>query len=240
MALFGSTTMIPGFTLNALHFTATAAGYLNAAGGIAFCMALVLTVLLLSFTSVNPLATVPLGILLFMVGMWQLSGSTSEAGSVELFVPILIRGAGLGFLFLSLTIFTLGNLTGGNIAQGVALFTTNRQLGGLFGVAVLQRYMEHQNALNISILSSHMENGSALVAERLHAMQAALQERGMEEGDAARAAMALLQKNLHEQGSTLSFNEVFFAIILIFVIAIPFLILFKIWLSKYFARKAAA
>jgi Sugar phosphate permease len=240
MALFGSTTMIPGFTLNTLHFTATEAGTLNAAGGIAFCIALILTVLLLSFTRVNPLATVPFGILLFMVGMWQLSGSTSETGSVELFVPILIRGAGLGFLFLSLTIFTLENLTDSNIAQGVALFTTNRQLGGLFGVAMLQRYMDHQDALNISILSSHMENGSVFVAERLQVMQAALQERGMEAGDTARAAMALLHKNLQEQSSTISFNEVFFAIILIFVTAIPFLILFKIWLSKYFSGKVAA
>ena len=235
MALFGSATMIPGFTLNVLHFTATEAGYLNAVGGISFCVALVGTALLLYNTHVNPLVTVPLGIVLFMIGMWQFSGSTSHAGSAEFFIPVLIRGAGLGFLFLSLTIFTLGNLTGGNIAQGTALFTANRQLGGLFGVAILQRYMEHQNAHNISILSSYVEAGNAHVAERLQSLQTILQGRGMESGDATKAAMALLQKNLHEQGSVISFNEIFFAIILIFIVAIPLLVIFKIWLSKKFS-----
>ena len=235
MALFGSTTMIPGFTVNILHFTATDAGALNAVGGISFCVALLCTALLLYHTRVNPLITVPLGIFLFMVGMWQFSGSTSDSGSMELFIPVLIRGAGLGFLFLSLTIFTLANLTGGTLAQSTALFSANRQLGGLFGVALLQRYMDHQNALNISILSSHVEAGNALVAERLQALQTVLQGRGMEAGDAAKAAIALLQKNLHEQGSVISFNEIFFAIILIFVVAIPLLVFFKIWLSKKFS-----
>ena len=235
MALFGSTAMIPGFTLNILHFTATDAGYLNAAGGISFCVALFLAALLLSVTRIHPLATVPFGILLFMIGMWLLSDSTSEVGIPELLIPVLVRGAGLGFLLLSLTIFALGNLQGHDIAQGVALFTTNRQLGGLFGLALLQRYMDHQNALNFSVLTSHVETGNVLAAERLQAMQMALHGRGMEEGDALKAAMALLHKNLHEQGNAISFNEIFFAIILIFIIAIPLLILFKLWLSKKFS-----
>ena len=233
MALFGSSTMIPGFTVNVLHFTATEAGCLNASGGLGFCLALILTSLLLSLTRIHPLTTVPLGIILFMVGMWLFSGASSESGRVELLVPLLIRGTGLGFLILSLTIYTLGKLTGGSLVQGVALFTANRQLGGLFGVALLQRYMDHQNALNLSILSSHLESGSILVAERLQALQASLQGRGMEAGDAARAAMALLQRGLQEQGMTLSFNEVFFAIILIFVFAIPLLVVFKICLKKF-------
>ena len=240
VALFGSTSLIPGFTLNVLDFTATEAGLLNAPGGLMFCIALGITALLLSFTRTNPLATVPLGIFLIMVGMWLLAGSTSESGSADLLLPLLIRGTGLGFLFLSLTIFALGGLTGSRIAQGVALFTTHRQFGGLFGVALLQRYMDHQNALNGSILSAHLGTGGSLVAERLQGVQAALQSRGMEAGEAAKAAMALLKKSLSLQSGTLSYNEAFFAIVLVFFVAAPLLILFKIWLSKLSTAKATA
>jgi len=230
VAMFGSTALIPGFTLNILGFTATEAGLLNAPGGLMFCAALGLTALLLS--RVNPLATVPLGIFLIMTGMWLLSGSTSESGSADLFLPLLIRGMGLGFLFLSLTIYALGGLTGSRIAQGVALFTTLRQFGGLFGVALLQRYLDYQNALNDSILSSHLGSGGNLLDERLQSVQAALQSRGVEAGDAAKAAMAMLKKSLSLQVSTISYNEAFFAIVLVFFIAAPLLIMFKIWLSR--------
>ena len=240
VALFGSTSLIPGFTLNILDFTVMEAGLLNAPGGLMFCIALGLTALLLSFTRTNPLATVPLGIFLIIAGMWLLAGSNSESGSADLLLPLLIRGTGLGFLFLSLTIFALGSLTGSRIAQGVALFTTLRQFGGLFGVALLQRYMDHQNALNGSILSSHLGTGGSLVAERLQVIQAALQSRGMEAGEAAKAAVALLKKNLTLQSGALSYNEAFFAIVLVIFVAAPLLIMFKIWLAKRFSAKAAA
>jgi len=238
VALFGSTSIIPGFTLNILDFTATEAGLLNAPGGLMFCIGLGLTTLLLSFTRVSPLATVPLGIFLIMTGMWLLSHSTSESGNADLLIPLLIRGTGLGFLFLSLTIYALGGLSGSRIAQGVALFTTHRQFGGLFGVSLLQRYLDHQNALNSSILSSHLGSGGTLVAERLQTIQAALQSRGMEAGEAAKAAVAMLQKSLSLQSGTLSYNEAFFAIVLVFFVAAPLLILFKIWLSRVPSAKA--
>ncbi|MDR3089787.1 MAG: MFS transporter [Desulfobulbaceae bacterium] len=232
VALFGSTWLIPGFTLNVLGLTATEAGALIAPGGVMFFVALSLTALLLSFSRVHPLATVPLGIFLIMAGMWMLSGSTSESGSADLLIPLMIRGTGLGFLFLSLTIYALGGLQGSQIAQGVALFTTFRQFGGLFGVGVLQRYLDHQNAQNGAVLSSHLEAGGVLLTERLHSVQAALQSRGMEAGDAAKAAMAFLQKSLTMQSNTISYNEAFFVIVIVFLIAAPLLVLLKIWLSK--------
>lgn len=232
VALFGSTWLIPGFSLNIAGMTATEAGTLIASGGFTFILALAVTACLLRICHMPPMATIPLGILLIMAGMWMLSGSTSESGSADLLPALLTRGTGLGFLFLSLTIYALGGLEGSRIAQGVALFTTNRQFGGLFGVAVLQRYLDHQNALNGSVLSSHLDSGGVLLSERLNAIQAMLQSRGMEAGDAAKAAMAFLKKSLGAQGGALSYNEAFFAVLFVFLIAAPLLLSFEVWLAK--------
>ena len=232
VALFGSTWLIPGFSLNIAGMTATEAGGLIASGGFTFTVALAVTAFLLIVCRIPPMATIPVGILLIMAGMWMLSSSTSESGSADLLPALLVRGAGLGFLFLSLTLYALGGLEGSHIAQGVALFTTNRQFGGLFGVAVLQRYIDHQNALNGSILSAHLDSGGVLLAERLNAIQAILQSRGMEAGEAARAAIAFLKKSLGAQGGTLSYNEAFFAVFFVFIIAAPLLLSFELWLTK--------
>src|SRR3546814_3104252 len=48
-----------------------------------------------------PVATVPFGVLSIMVAMWMLSGSNGESGAADMMPAILLRGFGLGFLFLS-------------------------------------------------------------------------------------------------------------------------------------------
>src|SRR3546814_2870239 len=51
-----------------------------------------------------PVATVPFGVLSIMVAMWMLSGSNGESGAADMMPAILLRGFGLGFLFLSITL----------------------------------------------------------------------------------------------------------------------------------------
>lgn len=240
VALFGSTWLIPNFTLNVLGLTPLEAGTLIAPSGVAFVAVLSLTALLLTFSRISPLATVPLGILLLAVGMWLLSGSTSESGSADMLFPLIVRGTGLGFLFLSLTIYTMGGLRGSRIAQGVALFTTLRQFGGLFGVALLQRYLDHQNALNSAVLSAHLETGGVLLAERLQRLQVVLRSKGMEAGDAAKASIAFLKKSLLLQSNVLSYNEAFLAIVIVFIVAVPLLLVYKFWLSQQHRSASAA
>jgi MFS transporter, DHA2 family, multidrug resistance protein len=96
---------------------------------------------------------VPFGILLIMVAMWMLSGSSSESGAGDMMAAILLRGLGLGFLFLSITLIAFSNLTNRNRASGIGLFDTGRQLGGLIGVAGLQTLIEHNVAINAAVLA---------------------------------------------------------------------------------------
>jgi hypothetical protein len=79
---------------------------------------------------------------MIMVAMWMLSGSISESGTDDMMTAILLRGFGLGFLFLSITLIAFGNLNDRNRASGIGLFNAGRQLGGLMGVALLQRLID--------------------------------------------------------------------------------------------------
>ncbi|XKM14571.1 hypothetical protein RCS94_05190 [Orbaceae bacterium ac157xtp] len=232
IALLGSTFLISGFMLNVLGMTATHTGWLIFLSGIMFLLTLSLVMLLITFTKVTPLATVPFGIFFIILALWLFSNSTSESGALDLFLPLMIRGAGFGFLILSLTIYALGCLKGRYIVQGVALFTTFRQLGGLFGVALLQRYLDHQNALNKTVLSSYLKTGEVAPIERLSSIKMILQSKGMEAGDATKAAMAFLQKSLVIQTNTISYDEAFLMIIVAFCIGGSLLIVFKIWLAR--------
>ncbi|WP_084731595.1 DHA2 family efflux MFS transporter permease subunit [Microvirga vignae] len=238
-ALFGSAFLIPSFAVSVLAFTPTDAGQLLLPSGALFVGALLIAAFLIQVRRVPPFATVPFGILLIMVAMWMLSGSTSESGADDMMAAILLRGLGLGFLFLSITMIAFGNLNSHNLASGIGLFNTGRQLGGLMGVAWLQTLIEHNVVGNVAVLGAHVTAGVPAVSERLTTTTAMLAARGMDAAAASRAAMALLGRVVTGQSTVIAFDTAFNAVALLFVAAAPVLIATKIGLSRYAKSHAA-
>jgi DHA2 family multidrug resistance protein len=181
---------------------------------------------------IPPIATVPLGILLIMVAMWMLSWSTSQSGSDDMMPAILLRGLGLGFLFLSITLIAFGSLPKHLVASGIGMFNVGRQLGGLIGVATLQTLIDHQVVSNQAVLGTSISAGTPAVAERLAATTAMLIGRGMDAAAASQAASLLLGRAVGGQATVIAFNTAFNAVALLFVIAAPVLIAIKIALSR--------
>ncbi|MEJ6850829.1 MFS transporter, partial [Sinorhizobium fredii] len=98
--------------------------------------------------------------------MWMLSGSTSDSGADDMMAAILLRGFGLGLLFLSITLIAFGQLDRRNRAAGIGLFNTGRQLGGLIGVAALQTLIDHGVVANGAVLGANLSAGQPAVVER--------------------------------------------------------------------------
>ena len=146
---------------------------------------------------------------------------------------ILLRGLGLGFLFLSITLIAFGNLNSRNRASGIALFNTGRQLGGLMGVAGLQTLIDHNVTTNVAALGAHVTAGAPVVSERLTTTAALLAARGMDAVAAGRIATSLLGKVVTGQSTVIAFDTAFNAVALLFVFAAPLLVAIKIGLSRY-------
>jgi hypothetical protein len=187
-ALFGSAFLIPSFAVSVLAFTPTDAGRLLLPSGALFIGALLIAAFLVQMRRVPPIATVPFGILMIMAAMWMLSGSTSESGADDMMPAILLRGSGLGFLLLSITLIAFGSLNNRNLASGIGLFNTGRQLGGLMGVAGLQTLIDHNVAANATVLGASITAGASEVSERLTTTTALLVAKGMDAVAAGRAA----------------------------------------------------
>ncbi|MGO4313771.1 DHA2 family efflux MFS transporter permease subunit [Pseudomonas sp. KB_15] len=232
-ALFGSAYLIPAFALSVLAFTPTDAGLLLLPSGGFFVGSLLIAAWLFKVRRVPPVATVPLGILLIMAAMWMLSGSTSESGSDDMMAAILLRGLGLGFLFLSITLIAFTHLNSRNLASGIGLFNTGRQLGGLMGVAGLQTLIDHQVVSNSVVLGANVTPGGHALIERLTTVTAMLAGKGMDQVAAGRAATSLLGKAVSGQATVIAFDTAFFAVALLFVFAAPILVGIKIGLSRY-------
>ena len=225
--------------MSVLAFTDTDAGLLLLPSGALFIGALLVAAFLFQVRRAPPIATVPFGILMIMVAMWMLSGSTSESGADDMMAAILLRGFGLGFLFLSITLTAFSNLNSRNLASGIGLFNAGRQLGGLMGVAALQTLIHHDVVGNIAVLSANVTAGVPAVSERLMTTTAMLTARGMDAAVAGRAASSLLWKAVVDQSTVIAFDTAFNAVALLFVIAAPLLVSIKIALHRYTELRAA-
>jgi MFS transporter, DHA2 family, multidrug resistance protein len=238
-ALFGSAFLIPSFAVSVLALTPTEAGKLLLPSGALFMVSLILAALLIQVCRAPPIATVPFGILLIMVSMWMLSGSSGNSGVDDMMAAILLRGFGLGFLFLSITLIAFSNLEDSNRAPGIGLFDTGRQLGGLMGVAGLQTLIDHNIAGNFAVLGANVTAGVSTVSERLMTTTAILTARGMDALAANRAAVSLLGKIVAGQSTVIAFDTAFNAVALLFVFAAPVLITIKIGFARYAKTRAA-
>ena len=231
-ALFGSAYVIPSFAVSVLAFTPTDAGLLLLPSGALFVGALLIAAILMQFRRVPPIATVPFGILAIMVAMWMLSGSNSQSGADDMMAAIMLRGLGLGFLFLSITLIAFGNLDSRNLASGIGLFSAGRQLGGLMGVAWLQTLIDHNVSSNGAVLGASIAAGVPAVGERLATTAAMLAARGLDAAEASRAATSLLGRIVAGQSTVIAFNTAFNAVALLFVVAAPVMVAVKIGLAR--------
>ncbi|MBD9508024.1 MFS transporter [Ensifer sp. ENS10] len=238
-ALFGSAYLIPSFAVSILAFTPTDAGLLLLPSGGLFVCALLFAAFLMQVRRVPPFATVPFGILLIMGSMWMLSGSTAESGTDTMMPAILLRGLGLGFLFLSITLIAFGKLNEKNLVSGIGLFNAGRQFGGLIGVAALQTLIDHNVAWNFSVLAANVTGGGTAVIQRMTTTTAMLISKGMDAAQAGRAAVGLLGRSVSGQSAVIAFDTAFNAVALLFVVAAPFLIAAKIGLTRLAKARAA-
>ena len=231
-ALFGSAYLIPSFSVSVLALTPTQAGGLLLPSACLFIVSLLLAALLIQRYGISPIATVPFGILLTMCAMWMLSGSTVQSGSDDMMCALMVRGLGLGFLFLSITLVAFGSLSRSMLASGIGYFNVGRQLGGLIGVAYLQTLLDHQVMGNQAVLAANVAAGMPAVTERLAGTTSILMGRGMETLTAGKAALAILARTVTAQSTVIAFDTAFISLALLFVIAVPIVITIKLGLSR--------
>jgi len=225
--LYGSTFVIPLYTQATLGWTATQSGALMipAALTTAFMMPLIGRLLQ---KGVPQQYLVALGMLLFFVySFWGYRILTPDTGKDAFFWMLIMRGIGMGMLFIPITTLSLSTLKGKEIGEGAAFTGMMRQLGGSFGVALITTFIARRNVEYRSNLVSHLDMANPDVAARVNGMQAGYIAKGMSPDVALNSSYKGLDYVVSKQASVLTYMDVFLYIGLMFLICIPFILLVK-------------
>ena len=225
--LYGSTFIIPLYTQSTLGWTAQQAGMLMVPAALttAFMMPIIGKLLQ---KGVPQQYLVAAGMLLFSIfTFWGYFILTPDTSADSFYWMLIVRGLGMGMLFVPITTLSLSTLKGQQIGQGAAFTGMMRQLGGSFGVALITTFLARQNMVHRSALVSKLGVNDPAVQQRIQGMQQHFISKGMPADVALKSSYSALDHMVNKQASVLSYMDVFLYLGIIFLIVIPFVLMVK-------------
>jgi MFS transporter, DHA2 family, multidrug resistance protein len=225
--LYGSTFIIPLYTQSTLGWTAQQSGALMIPAALMTAVMMPIIGRLLQ-KGVPQQYLVAGGMFLFFVySFWGYKIITPDTGEGDFFWMLIVRGIGMGMLFIPITTLALSTLKGQQIGQGAAFTGMMRQLGGSFGIALITTFISRDIVKYRSNLVSSMNIHDPAVMQRIEGLKASFMAKGMSSDVATNSAYKMLDFSVMKQASVLSYMDVFLYIGLMFLVCIPFVLLVR-------------
>jgi MFS transporter, DHA2 family, multidrug resistance protein len=231
LAFFGNSFLLPLYLQNSLGYTALQAGLVFFPVGI--IQAIMSPIAGWMTDKLNPKIPIFIGIILtfFSMYLYKDLNLTSEYNAI--IMPLVIRGFGLGFMFIPLSTIALNDITKDKMAQATGLFNTIRQIGGSFGVAILGTLLTRRVILHTSLYSQAVNQNSATYKHIIYGLNSYVQNSvGAAGNEVIARSKALIAQNLTSQAFVQGITDDFLAgaIITLFI-------LIPLFFLKYHKRK---
>jgi DHA2 family multidrug resistance protein len=225
LALFGSIFVLPIFLQNLHGLTANQTGLVILPGAIA--SAVTMAFVGRNANRLDARATVTVGAILFFISMYLLARMTIASGPEETFWPLILRGVGLGLIFVPLTNASMAELKVNQLAQGTGMFNLTRQLGGSLGIAIMATLLTRFTAEKKAVLAEHVTTMDPASLGRLDQIMHGLIARGINPIVAKQQALFMLDRQIGVQASVLAFSRIYILSGVILLAVLPLLLLFR-------------
>lgn len=225
--LYGSTLIIPIYTQSVLGWTATDAGLLLIPGSIT-------TAIMMPFIGKMIQKGIPQGYMVaagffvfFIFTFWMRNIITPDTGAEHMFWPLILRGVGLGLLFVPITTLSLSTLSGKSIGEGAAFTGMMRQLGGSFGIALITTFITRFSQEHRVNLISHLDITKVELQTRIQQLQAGFVSKGFTANEALAKAYQVIDFSVSKQSTVMSYMDIFMYLGIMFLLCIPIIFFIK-------------
>lgn len=236
--LYGSTLIIPIYTQSILGWTATDAGLLLIPGSIT-------TALMMPFVGNMIQKGVPQGymvgvgfLIFFFFTFMMYSRMTPDTGVEHMYWPLILRGIGLGLLFVPITTLSLSTLKGKQIGEGAAFTGMMRQLGGSFGIAIITTFITRFSQTHRVDLINNLDPAKYDVQQRIAGMQRAFMAKGYSADVALKKAYQAIEYSVMKQSTVMAYMDIFLYLGIMFLCCIPIILFIKKGKNKISAADA--
>jgi MFS transporter, DHA2 family, multidrug resistance protein len=223
--VFGTTQFIPQLLQEVLGYTATNAGLALTMGGLATLLVMPIAGFLTG--KVDPRILIGMALTIQGIALWNMSTLDTQISFENAAYARMIQSIGLPFLFVPITNAAYVGLSPKENNQASALMNVSRNLGGTFGISLVQTMLARQaqvhQAQYVETLNPLNPNYASATGRATHALMA----QGMAQADAARAATAEIYRSLQQQANMLSYVDVFHVLMIVVFCALPLVLLMQ-------------
>ncbi len=223
IGMFTSVFLTPVIAQRLLGFSPTETGFLLLPGAIIAIVGLIISGKLIQ-SGLSPLLVVAAGFVCFIYFNWNMSGINFDTSARTITVNLIFRALGMAFLTVPLTMLAVSSLAPAEIPQGAALNNMMRQLGGAFGISVVNTYTAHRVAIHRTDLLINITSTNSAAVNRLNLLSAYFQHKGINVLEAKAKGIAIIEQTIIRQSAMLSYVDAFFLIGLLFAFTLPLLL----------------
>lgn len=223
MGMYTSIYLTPVVAQRLLGFTPTQSGLLLLPGSIVAVLALIITGKLLQ-RGVAPVFMILLGFLCFIYFNWSMSRINLETPAIDITLNLIFRAIGMALLTVPLSTLAISSLEAKDMPQGTSLNNMMRQLGGSFGISIINTYVARRVALHRMDLITNIKVENPVAVERINTYTHLFQQKGFGLLDAKQKAMQLIENVVVKQSFFSSYLDAYLLIGLFFAIVLPLLI----------------
>ncbi|MBW6400154.1 DHA2 family efflux MFS transporter permease subunit [Roseomonas sp. HJA6] len=224
ISLYGSVYIIPLFLGRIRGYNSLQIGETMFVTGAAMFLTAPLVGRLSQKLDTRVLLGIGLGIL--AIALWLTARLTAESGSLELMLPLALRGVGTMMSMVPVNQLALGTLPPARIKNASGLYNLMRNLGGAVGLALINTLVTDRSAAHRLHLAESAGWGRAGATAWLDSVTAGMTAR-LGEAQAGLAALRRLSNLVQQQALVLAYNDTLLVMAFFFVMSLPLILLVR-------------
>jgi len=222
----GTLFIFPLFAQISLGWSATQTGAFMIPGTMVSIVGMIGTKKLME-SGVHPKIVILSGLTMTTIFLVILSFSSPDSSSHNFFWPFIIRGIGTVMLMMPVMDIAVAGLTGKNLAQAVGLSNMLRQMGGAVGVALMNIYINYENAFVRANMISNISDYNSISADRSSSLTQTFISSGYGPDEATAMSNQLMYSALNKQQLLVSYNHGFMFVAMVLLLCVPIVLLIR-------------
>lgn len=226
LMLFGTVFIFPLFVQISLGWTPTQTGMFMIPGALCSAIAMPVVGKMLN-AGVSAKKIIIAGISMTFIFLMMLAFSSPDSSENDFYMPFVLRGIGMAFMMSPILTLAVSGISAKDMPQAIGLSNMIRQLGGSFGIALINVFLTHSNATVRGNMIQHINQYKDVASERIQLFIQNFQSKGFSFIEAQEMAYRTMDNLLTRQQMIVSYNQGFFIVGSMILICIPVIFLIR-------------
>ncbi|HKJ30762.1 MAG TPA: DHA2 family efflux MFS transporter permease subunit [Balneolales bacterium] len=223
-SIYTTVFLFPVFAQNLLGYSALQTGLILLPGALTAAI-MMPTVGVLLKKGVPPQLMASAGFLIFFIFTFLLSKQNLNSGPHNFFLPVILRGVGLGSLSVPVNTIALTGVFGHDLSEGSGFLSMTRQLGGSFGTAMIATFVDWREAFHRNQMVAHLTHYSYATRHWINIFMHRFYSLGSSMFTAKLQGWKVIAFGLAQQSMLMTYDEAFIAVGFFALFCIPLILL---------------